>query len=192
MEKRISFFNFQSVKSVAKAIDPHQKTLLTLRKKALSLKEEYAEKQAKLKQEMEEKAGRIKQEFDACEAQINALEAGILQVTGFHVADLVKKVIEPTGKTDPKTGKPLKVTKYLPTDIVTYDENAKEYVITIPDDTDNTSTAEPECPVHEETAGSDFDKDAAISEEYARAMSESEVSDEPSNGQKPESEMPWD
>ena len=52
---------------------------------------------------------------------------------GFHVTDLVKKVIEPTGKTDAKTGKPIKVTKYLPTEIVSYDEATKEYVITVPE-----------------------------------------------------------
>ena len=175
MEKRISFFNFQSVRAVAKAIDPHLRTMDTLKKKALAVKEEYDEKLAKLNKELDEKAGKIKQEYDACETQINALEAGILQVTGFHVADLVKKVIEPTGKTDPKTGKPLKVTKYIPTSIVTYDEQAKEFIVTTPDEGANTTTAsteEPstvteapvdEVPTTEDVAGSDFDKDA----EYA-------------------------
>lgn len=145
MEKRIQFFHFQSVKAVAKAIDPHLRTLEALKKKTLALKEEYDEKQAKLLKEMDKKAAEIKQEYDACKTQIDALEAGVLQVTGFHVNDLVKKVIEPTGKTDPKTGKALKTTKYVPTDIVSYDETSKEFIISSPD---------------EEPAGSDFDVDA--------------------------------
>ena len=133
MEKRISFFNFQSVKAVAKAIDPHLRTIETLKKRGVALKEEYDEKLAKLQKEFEGKVEKVKQDFDACKTQIDALEAGILQVTGYYVADLVQKVIEPTGKEDPKTGKPIKVTKYIPTSIVTYDEQTKEYVITSPD-----------------------------------------------------------
>ena len=105
MEKRIPFFHFQSVKSVAKAIDPHLKTMTKLKNNVLAIKEEYDAKQAKLKAEVEEKAAKVKQEYDACQLQIDSLETGILQITGFHVADLVKKVIEPTGKTDAKTGK---------------------------------------------------------------------------------------
>jgi len=112
------------------------------------------------------------------------------------VADLVKKVIEPTGKTDPKTGKPIKVTKYLPTDIVSYDEATKEYVITVPEEGE---TVVP--PTTEDTAGSDFDKDAeafqeseaSISEEPATDTEEiSGVADEPSNEQERKNEMPWD
>ena len=157
MEKRIQFFHFQSVKAVAKAIDPHLRTLEALKKKTLALKEEYDEKQAKLLKEMDEKAAKIKREYDACKTQIDALEAGILQVTGFHVEDLVKKVIEPTGKTDPKTGKPLKTTKYVPTDIVKYDEQTKEFIISSPED---------------EPAGSDFDIDAGNAEPECPVPSE--------------------
>ena len=196
MEKRIPFFHFQSVKSVAKAIDPHLKTMTKLKNSVLAIKEEYDAKQAKLKAEFEEKAAKVKQEYDACQLQIDSLETGILQITGFHVADLVKKVIEPTGKTDPKTGKPIKVTKYLPTDIVSYDEATKEYVITVPEEGE---TVVP--PTTENTAGSDFDKDAEtfqepeanISEEPAADTEEiSGVADEPSDEQERKDEMPWD
>jgi hypothetical protein len=153
MEKRISFFEFQSVKSVAKAIDPKLREKATLQKKAIALKEELEAKQAKLQQEIDEKTAKMKAEFDKNEKQISLLEAGIVQTLGFRVYDLVKKVIEPTGKTDAKTGKPLTVTKYLPTDIVSYDETAKEYVITTPDEDAPTETSEPpveaECPTPE-------------------------------------------
>ena len=175
MEKRISFFNFQSVRAVAKAIDPHLRTMDTLKKKALAVKEEYDEKLAKLNKELDEKAGKIKQEYDACETQINALEAGILQVTGFHVADLVKKVIEPTGKTDPKTGKPIKVTNYVPTAIVSYDETTKEFVVKTGED----ETVVP--PTTEETPGSDFDADATQEEEPECPTPEPEESEADDN-----------
>ena len=106
MEKRISYTQFQSVKAVAKACDP------IIRKRNALMKK------------MEEMATELR----GYQAQIDALEAGIVQVVGFHVSDLVKKVIEPG--TDSK-GNPIKTTKYLPTDMVSYDEAAKQYVVTM-------------------------------------------------------------
>ena len=187
MEKRIKFFHFQSVIAVAKAIDPHLKTLATQKKKVAALKDEYDAKIAKLKAEFEAKASKIKEEYDSSQSQIDSLETGILQNIGFHVTDLVKKVIEPTGKTDPKTGKPIKVTKYLPTDIVSYDENTKEYVVTVPDEGKQAAeTVVP--PTTEDTAGSDYDKDAETletpEEESERVAAEAEAENKP--------ELPWD
>ena len=171
MEKRISFFQFQSAKAVAKAIDPKLREMVGLRKKAELLKDEIKAKQEKLQKEINEKTARLKTEFDACEAQINALEVGIVQATGFKATELVKKVLEPTGKTDPKTGKPIKIAKYIPTDIVSYDDVTKEFVVTIPDAEEPQSVeevAEPQ-PVEESEStvpptteglpGSDFDED---------------------------------
>ena len=106
MEKRISYSQFQQVKSAAKMIDPLQRKMQPLRKKIEGLVVE----------------------LKSYQTQVDALEAGIVSILGFHVSDLVKKVIEPTGKTD-ANGKPLTVTKYLPTDMVSYDEQKKEYVI---------------------------------------------------------------
>ena len=107
MEKRISFNQFQQVKSAARMIDPLKRKMVPLEKKIKVLAQEYKDYQT----------------------QIDALEAGIVQILGFHVSDLVKKVIEPTGATD-KNGRPVMVTKYLPTDIVSYDEQKKQFVIT--------------------------------------------------------------
>lgn len=140
MEKRISFFEFQSVKSVAKAIEP-------------KLRE-----QAKIKNQMEKLAN----EYKKCDADIAALESGVVSLIGFHVKDLIQKVVEDTGRVD-KEGNPVKVTKYVPTDIVTYDDTAKQYVITICDEeyTIETPAEEPvEAPVPE--AGNDFDVDGDI------------------------------
>lgn len=114
MEKRISYSQFQSVKCVAKACDP------------------LISKRAKLK----EKIDKLTAEYDDCDTQIKSLEAGIVTVIGFPVDMLVKKVIEPGIDVN---GMPKKTTKYLPTDIVSYDEKHKQYIISV-DDTPVTPT----------------------------------------------------
>lgn len=117
MEKRISYSQFQSVKCVAKACDP------------------LISKRAKLK----EKIDKLTAEYDGCNTQIKSLEAGIVTVIGFPVDMLVKKVIEPGVDVN---GLPKKTTKYLPTDIVSYDEKHKQYIISVDDTpcTPNTPT----------------------------------------------------
>ena len=153
MEKRISYSQFQQVKAAAKMINPNICKIESLKKKIEPLAEE----------------------IESLQTLNDSLEEGIVKIIGFHVYDLVKKVIEPTGATD-KAGKPIKVTKYLPTDIVSYDEQKKEYVITIPD---NEGT---------NVAGSDYDKDA---EAFAEAVREvSEAIDGPANGSEAD-ELPW-
>lgn len=114
MEKRISYSQFQSVKCVAKACDP------------------LISKRSKLK----EKLDKLAKEYEDCNTQIQSLEAGIVSVIGFPVDKLVKKVIEPGIDIN---GMPKKTTKYLPTDIVSYDEKHKQYIISI-DDTPVTPT----------------------------------------------------
>lgn len=115
MEKRISFDQFQSVKRVAQACNP------------LMVKRE------KIKAKIEALA----KEYKDYDTQIASLEVGIKQVVGFRVEELVKKVIEPGVDAN---GQPKKTTKYLPTDIVSYDEKHKQYVITIPDDSETVET----------------------------------------------------
>lgn len=109
MRKEISYSQFQQVKGAAKLIDKPIREIEALKKKIMPLVAEMKSKQE----------------------QVELLEAGIVKVIGFHVADLVKKVIEPTGATG-RDGKPIKVTKYLPTDIVSYDEQKKMYIIETP------------------------------------------------------------
>ena len=118
MEKRIGFFEFQQVKSVAKACDPSIRQRNRIKAQIEKLAAEYKKEQSK----------------------IDMLEAGIKKIIGFSVEELVKKVIE----TDAKGNK---VTKYLPTGIVSYDEAAKQYVISVPDGpNEGTNVSEPECP----------------------------------------------
>lgn len=132
MEKRISYDQFMAVKRVAQAVNP----LITKRNKA------------------KEAMDKAQADYDSFNAQVEGLQSGIKQYVGFDVEQLVKKVIEPavnedgTPKTD-KNGKTLKVTKYVPTDIVSYDKENKQYVITVPDaeepkeEVENTESAEP-------------------------------------------------
>lgn len=108
MEKRISFDQFQSVKRVAQACNP------------LMVKRE------KIKAKIEA----LNKEYNDYDTQIASLEAGIKQVVGFRVEELVKKVIEPGIDAN---GQPKKTTKYLPTDIVSYDETKKQFIVSIPD-----------------------------------------------------------
>ena len=130
MEKRISFDQFQSVKRVAQACNPLMVKREKIKAKIEALAEEY-------------------KDYDT---QIASLEAGIKQVVGFRVEELIKKVIEPGVDNN---GQPKKTTKYLPTDIVSYDEKHKQYVITIP----NTN------PESEPKSFSESEKAASPSEE---------------------------
>lgn len=132
MEKRISYDQFMAVKRVAQAVNP----LITKRNKA------------------KEAMDKAQADYDSFNAQVEGLQSGIKQYVGFDVEQLVKKVIEPavnengTPKTD-KNGKTLKVTKYVPTDIVSYDKENRQYVITVPDaeepkeEVENTESTEP-------------------------------------------------
>ena len=94
----------------------------------LTIKQQKFSKLQRKMQPLRKKIEGLVAELKSYQTQVDALEAGIVSILGFHVSDLVKKVIEPTGKTD-ANGKPLTVTKYLPTSIVSYDEQKKEYVI---------------------------------------------------------------
>ena len=126
MEKRISYSQFQSVKSVAKACDP-----LIVKKNKLKAK-----------------LDAIYEEYNNLSTQVSALEAGILQIIGFHVDDLVKKVIETS---QDKNGKEVKITKYLPTEIVSYDKDSKQYIISVPNEnlSESQETTEVESSVSE-------------------------------------------
>ena len=175
MEKRISFRDFQSAKNVAKTIDPYLIQKEKLQAQIDSLDEtfnaKFKEKAEQLYKKVQEAQTKERERLEGlikdAEEQICLYETGIFNNTGFHVTDLVKKVIEPTGKTD-ANGKPVKVTKYLPTGIVSYDEETKQYVITVPDET----------PTTENQPGSDFDKDAESVEGETLTEEEAKIEEE--------------
>ena len=180
MEKRISYLQFQSAKTIAKAIDP-------IVRKADSIQKKIDDVTAKAKEALEKRLAKVEEERKSYQDQIDALEAGIFNTTGFHVNQLVKKVVETTSYVDTKTGKPIKATKFLPADNVHYDEQNKEYVITISEDEPVEASAEEisasvdavHAPFEEQAPGSDFDIDAE-----AEGESKSDAMDIMS-------EMPW-
>lgn len=154
MKKRISFDQFQSVKRVAQACNP------------LMVKRE------KIKAKIEA----LNKEYNDYDTQIASLEAGIKQVVGFRVEELVKKVIEPGVDAN---GQPKKTTKYLPTDIVSYDEKHKQYVITISDD--DTEDAEKKSFSGKETATPSEENNLETSTEEPDTNTEVENEDVPTD-----------
>ena len=157
MEKRISYDQFQSVKRVAQACNPLMVKREKIRAKIESLTKEY-------------------EDYDT---QIASLEAGIKQVIGFRVEELVKKIIEPGIDGN---GQPKKTTKYLPTNIVSYDEDKKQFVITMPDEEpeeetpSDTVVSEPAAPVEvpseETTPTEEEEENATPSEEETPSFPE--------------------
>jgi hypothetical protein len=156
MEKRISYSQFQQVKSAAKMMDPNMRKIESLMNKIKPLEEE----------------------IKTLQSLNNALEEGIVKVIGVPVYQLVKKVIEPTGAVG-KDGKPIKVTKYLPTDIVTYDEQKKVYVIETKD------APATEAPTTSEEAA-DFHSEEAEAEVLEMADASANEQEAEGNG------MPWE
>lgn len=116
MEKRISYSDFMAVKRTAQICNP-----TTLKREAVKKKIEALVK-----------------EYNSYDAQIKSFEAGITQLTGLRVEQLVHKVVEPAFNEDgspklSKEGKPIKTTKYVPTSLVSYDKEHKQFVITLPE-----------------------------------------------------------
>lgn len=129
MKKTISYTQFQSVKAIAKACnDP-------MRRKAATL----------------EKIKKLQEECSEYDNQIESIGAGIFQMTGHHVSEWVKRIEEPTGKINAKTGKPITSVKFLPSDLVSYDETTRQYTLSIPDEEEATPTTA--------NVGSDYDLD---------------------------------
>ena len=138
------------------------------------------------KEELEKLYGRelnYEPEYFGTDDQIAAIEAGIVSIIGFHVTDLVKKVIEPNDKG-------IKETKYLPTDIVSYDTTTKEFVVIVPDE-EESPAGEPECPAPkaeepaEEEAPEEVVEEPVEEEEASeREAAEAEAEDNPN-------QLPW-
>ena len=49
-------------------------------------------------------------------------------MTGYSSEKLIKRVVEPSGKVD-ANGKPLTITKWVPTELVSFNEETNTYVI---------------------------------------------------------------
>ena len=120
--KVISVRDFASIKKMAQIVNPLVSKKNTILKKVAAL--------------MEEIEGP-----DGLDAQIAGMEAGIkAKFLGLGTEQLVRKVVSPavredgTPILDAKTGKQLTKTTYEPTDVLKYDKEHNNYILTVIDE----------------------------------------------------------
>lgn len=104
--KTITVRNFAAVKRTAMNVNP----LVTKKNKCLAKMQE------------------LNDEILALEEEINGYEGGVIALTGHKSEELVRKVVTKIDKFD-KEGKQLTKTEYVPTDIVSFNEETKMYEI---------------------------------------------------------------
>ena len=105
--KKLTVRNFAAIKRIAQNVNPlvvkKNRMLAQAKKNHLEVKE--------------------------IEEEIKGYEAGVVALTGGYQSEaLVTKVVEDTGKVD-KDNTPIKVTKYIPTNLVTFSEEENCYYI---------------------------------------------------------------
>lgn len=79
-------------------------------------------------EKLKAKINELNEELKMTESAIMQWDGAIINMTGFRSSDLIKRVVEPTGKTD-GDGRTLTVTKWVPSDIVKFDEERNVYCI---------------------------------------------------------------
>lgn len=105
--KKLTIRNFAAIKRIAQNVNP----LVVKKNRMLA------------------QAKKILLEVKEIEEEIKGYEAGVVALTGGYQSEaLVTKVVEDTGKVD-KDNTPIKVTKYIPTNLVTFNEEENCYYI---------------------------------------------------------------
>lgn len=105
--KKLTIRNFAAIKRIAQNVNP----LVVKKNRMLA------------------QAKKILLEVKEIEEEIKGYEAGVVALTdGYQSEALVTKVVENTGKLD-KDNAPIKVTKYIPTSLVTFNEEENCYYI---------------------------------------------------------------
>lgn len=105
--KKLTVRNFAAIKRIAQNVNP----LVVKKNRMLA------------------QAKKILLEVKEIEEEIKGYEAGVVALTGGYQSEaLVTKVVENTGKVD-KDNTPIKVTKYIPTNLVTFNEEENCYYI---------------------------------------------------------------
>ena len=105
--KKLTIRNFAAIKRIAQNVNP----LVVKKNRMLA------------------QAKKILLEVKEIEEEIKGYEAGVVALTGGYQSEaLVTKVVENTGKVD-KDNAPIKVTKYIPTNLVTFSEEENCYYI---------------------------------------------------------------
>ena len=93
------------------------------------------------KQRLEAQIADLQNQLAEANASIAEWDGAIVRMTGYSSEQLIKRVVEPSGKTD-ANGKPLTITKWVPTELVSFNEETNTYVIAdIPVEDDNDVTA---------------------------------------------------
>ena len=80
------------------------------------------------KQRLEAQIADLQNQLAEANASIAEWDGAIVRMTGYSSEQLIKRVVEPSGKTD-ANGKPLTITKWVPTEIVIFNEETNTYVI---------------------------------------------------------------
>ena len=80
------------------------------------------------KQRLEAQIANLQNQLAEANAAISEWDGAIVRMTGYSSEQLIKRVVEPSGKTD-ANGKPLTITKWVPTEIVSFNEETNTYVI---------------------------------------------------------------
>ena len=105
--KKLTIRNFAAIKRIAQNVNP----LVVKKNRMLA------------------QAKKILLEVKEIEEEIKGYEAGVVALTGGYQSEaLVTKVVEDTGKVD-KDNAPIKVTKYIPTNLVTFYEEENCYYV---------------------------------------------------------------
>lgn len=105
--KKLTVRNFAAIKRIAQNVNP----LVVKKNRMLA------------------QAKKILLEVREIEEEIKGYEAGVVALTGGYQSEaLVTKVVEDTGKVD-KDNTPIKVTKYIPTNLVTFSEEENCYYV---------------------------------------------------------------
>ena len=80
------------------------------------------------KQRLEAQIANLQNQLAEANAAIAEWDGAIVRMTGYSSEQLIKRVVEPSGKVD-ANGQPLTITKWIPTEIVSFNEETNTYVI---------------------------------------------------------------
>lgn len=80
------------------------------------------------KQRLEAQIADLQNQLAEANAAIAEWDGAIVRMTGYSSEQLIKRVVEPSGKTD-ANGKPLTITKWVPTELVSFNTETNTYVI---------------------------------------------------------------
>lgn len=94
-------------------------------KKTAQIVQPNVAKRAKL----EEQIAKLVSELEEVNASIREWDGAVMRMTGgYSSSELITRVIEDTGKVDAK-GQPVKVTKWVPTEVVNFNVDTNTYEI---------------------------------------------------------------